>query len=707
LARPFRHTFILVLTAVATTLAAVGGWRFARASAPVNGPILLITIDSLRADHLPAYGYRNIRTPAIDALAADGSLFERAYSHAPQTLPAHTALLSGRLPFETGVRDDNIAVKPNDRLLPQLLRDRGYKTAGVVSSSLLGRATGIARGFDFFDEPSPKGRLQVDTTSRHRDGEESETIAERWLGTVGTSRAFLFLHLDEPRAQYTENSASRSASYDASIVRADEVVGHLIKYLKAHQLYDRSTIVLSSDHGEGLGDHGETGHGLFLYEEAVHVPLIIKQPAGVAAGVRIADLVQHIDVVPTVLDLVKAPRPGHLRGRTLAPIGDHASNRTVYAEALYGSRHFGFSPLAMITDGRYSYIQAPRDELFDLRSDPGQQTNLAEARIEQRQALAAALDREYRGHSGASPARRTADVDAPLLDAKDGLPIVETVRAAENLAAARKWTQAIRLLQSVIKEDPGIADVWNRLGAYARRIERYDLAADACARASEIDPSDVNAFLGGAAALLELRRLDEARERAVAALDAAGDRDARARSAGHELLARIALARHDAALIDDAREQAELARKADPARPLPAFIAARILFDQGKYDEAAPLFEEAVDTLARSHGDAIAELHFYAAATLARLDRLEEAKAQYAEELADFPQNTRASAALATLYHTTGATDEAERIVTEMIETTPTPDTYAVAARLLTAFGDSRAAALARAEARKALAETK
>src|SRR5262249_12973197 len=193
--RPLCYTIILALTGLGTVLAAVGGWRFARASAPVNGPIILVSIDSLRADHLPAYGYHKVRTPAIDALAADGVVFERAYAHAAQTLPAHASMLTGRLPFETGVRDDvGFQVKTGERLLPQLLRERGYATGGVVSAFLLRWSTGIAQGFAFFDG---------DTAGRaDRDGSESEAIAERWLGDQRSSRVFLFLHLDEPHAPY-------------------------------------------------------------------------------------------------------------------------------------------------------------------------------------------------------------------------------------------------------------------------------------------------------------------------------------------------------------------------------------------------------------------------------------------------------------------------------------------------------------------------
>ena len=283
MARPLRFTFILILAALGTGLAAVGGWRYARASAPVNGPIVVISIDTLRADHLPVYGYRKGHTPAIDELARDGVVFERAYSHSPQTLPAHASLLSGRLPFETGVRDNlGFVIKGTERLLPQLLRERGYATGGIVSAYVLRKETGISQGFDFFDGEMPPGSPERLVGQVKRDGSESEAIAEHWLDSLGSSRAFLFLHLYEPHKPYTPAVRfAELAPYDAQIAYADEIVGRLVRYLKTHQLYDRSTIVLLSDHGEGLGDHGEQEHGLFVYEEAVHVPLItVAAPYG-------------------------------------------------------------------------------------------------------------------------------------------------------------------------------------------------------------------------------------------------------------------------------------------------------------------------------------------------------------------------------------------------------------------------------------------
>jgi arylsulfatase A-like enzyme/cytochrome c-type biogenesis protein CcmH/NrfG len=760
--RPFRFTFILFLAAVGTGLAAAGGWRYARASAPVSGPIIVISIDTLRADHLPAYGYAKVRTPAIDALAADGVLFERAYSHAPQTLPAHAAVLSGRLPFETGIRDDTgFTVKPGERWLPQMLRDRGYATGGVVSAFLLRKDTGIAQGFDFFDGAMPASPPDTATGELQRDGAASEAVAEKWLASIGSARAFLFLHLYEPHKPYAPPERfSQYAPYDGEIAYADEIVGRLIRYLKSHQLYDRSTIVLLSDHGEGLGDHGEQEHGLFVYDEAIHVPLIIKQESNAGGGRRVTDVVQQIDLVPTILQLAKAPVPGTLRGRSLRPVLDgtgHLPAPAVYSEALYGRYHFGWSELTALTDDRFRYIKAPHDELYDLERDPHERANLAEERAPSRQAMRSVLDR-------LAPAAQPAGGDA-LPDPKETHPILETYRAANDLARERKWLQAVGLLQRILREDPAMAEVWAQLAAFAERIDRFDLATDAYKHYIELKPSEPAGLLGAAASLLKQRKLDDARAHAALAADVAADRDLRSRAAAHELLARIALARRDA---EGAREEAALAHAADPNLPLPNFIEARLLYDQGKFADALPFFEQALggqQTLlarlkpspssegakpspssegakpspssegakpsppsesakplpssenakpspssrsAKPSGERqvirtpLADLHYYAAETYARLERYPEAEAEFAAELRDFPFNVRARGALAQLYAGTGRAEAAAGVVADMLRIAPTPESYALAARLWTTLGNRKQADAVRAEARRA-----
>ncbi len=728
MARPLRYTIILGLVAIGTALAAVGGWRYARASAPVNGPIILISIDTLRADHLPAYGYAGVRTPAIDALAHDGIVFDHAYSHVPLTLPAHTALLSGRLPFDTGVRDNvGFTITPKVRLLQQMLHDRGYATGGVVSAYVLRRETGIARGFDFFDGEMPPSSPEETIGQIQRDGGESETIAEHWLENVGTSRVFLFLHLYEPHKPYDPPARyAQYAPYDGEIAYADEIVGRIVKYLKTHQLYDRSTIVLLSDHGEGLGDHGEREHGLFLYDEAIHVPLIIKAAGNEHGGRHVADVVSHVDIVPTILDLVKAPIPDNLRGRSLTPLVDQTGQlpeQAVYSESLYGRYHFGWSELTALTDGRYRYIKAPREELYDLERDPREQHNLAGDRSQARQALRSALDRLMSGTKIDAPAPVSADAQERLAalgyvgsqseqsatpgdelpDPKDKLDVLERYRSAVDLATERKWPQAILLLQQILKDDPGMSDVWGQLATLAVRAGRFEQAVDAYKHAIELQPSEAHFYIGAASAMLHLRKFDDARRHAELAVDVATEaKDPHLVASGHQMLANIALARHEA---DAAREEAALAQKANPDLPMTAFVDARLLYDAGKYDGALPLFEQAIAALKRPGAMQMPELHYYTADTLGRLERYSEAEAEFERELRFFPQNYRARGGLAMLYEATGRPEAAARAIADMVRVSPTPDAYTLGVRLWTMFGNPRQADVLRTEARHTFAE--
>lgn len=728
MSRPLRFTFILILAALGTALAAVGGWRYARASAPVSGPIIVISVDTLRADHLPVYGYTKVKTPAIDALAADGVVFERAYSHAPQTLPAHASLLSGQLPFETGVRDNvGFTVKSGERLLPQMLRERGFTTGGVVSAYVLRKETGIGQGFDFFDGEMPPSSPELSIGQVQRDGGESEQIAEHWLNSIGTSRAFLFLHLYEPHKPYAPpDRFAQYAPYDGEIAYTDEIIGRLVKYLKSHQLYDRSTIVLLSDHGEGLGDHGEQEHGLFVYDEAIHVPLVIKQESNAGAGRRVADLVQHIDLVPTILDLVKAPGAGNFRGRSLKPVLEGSGTltpATIYSEALYARYHFGWSELTAVTDERYRYIKAPREELYDLEHDAHERANIAADRPQPRQALRSALDRVAAGATIQPPAQVSADArerlqalgyvgaqtdistkpGEDLPDPKDKRDVLERYRAAVDFAGQRRWGQAIAVLQQILRDDPEMADVWTQLAVFATRVDRHDLAADAYKHYIALKPQEPTAYIGAAAALLKLRKLDEAREHASLAADVAAEADHRSKASAHEMLAKIALATHD---TDGAREEARLARESDPTLPLPIYIDARLLYDQGRYADALPGFVAAIAELKKAGTLQINELHFYAADTLARLERYPEAETEFIEELKYFPQNIRARGGLAMLYQASGKPEDAARVLTDMLRITPTPDSYALAARLYTMFGNRKEAANVKAEARRTFATT-
>ena len=477
-AAPARSFRLLVggLIAIAAVVAiGVIGWRaFPPDSATglrVSGPIILISIDTLRADRLPVYGYQAIMTPAINAFAADAVVFERAYTHAPQTLPAHVSMLSGQLPFEHGVRDNlGFSVAPGQRLLPDMLREHGFDTAGVVSSYVLRDDVGLGRNFDVYDSRMPVVSSETSIGQVQRSGLESLAVAERWLDTVGSDRFFLFLHMYEPHKPYAPpDRYSAYDPYDGEVAFTDEIVGRFLDSLRARGLYDAATIIFTSDHGEGLGDHGELEHGIFVYNESIQVPLIVKLPAAVNGGARVAQPVQHIDLVPTILDLVGAPALDGLIGRSLTPLLVEPRARIpeqgIYSEALYSRYHFGWSELLALTDSRYRFINAPRAELYDLERDPEERSNVAADRLPTAVAMRAALDRLIAGTSMDAPSAVSDEARArlealgyvgrqaavspevngnALPDPKDKVEVLAQYRHAVQMAGRRQFARRSR-----------------------------------------------------------------------------------------------------------------------------------------------------------------------------------------------------------------------------------------------------------------------
>jgi arylsulfatase A-like enzyme/Tfp pilus assembly protein PilF len=717
LSRPFRYTFIVGLVALATALAAVGGWRYARASAPVNGPIVLISIESLRADHLPAYGYRQVKTPAIDQLAADGIVFEHAYSHIPQTLPAHATLMTGTLPFENGVRDDvGFAIPEKERLLAEILRDRGYETGAVVSNVALRKDTGIGQGFAFFNDDLPPEDADTEWRAIRRDSADAERVAEQWLGRNNTPRRFLFVHLDARRDPDAAAKFAQYSPYDAEIAHADESVGRLLKYLKAHQLYDRTTIILVSDHGAGLGDHGEQAHGLFVYEEAVRVPLIIKQAAGEGAGRRVGDVVQHIDLMPTILDFAKAPVPGNLKGRSLKPLLDGTATfgrRLVYSESGFGRYHFGWAALQSVSNGEFRYILAPSEELYDLRTDLAQRRAIDDPKelakwrsrlkdlvrdsdASQPIAISEPL-REQLAELGAVGNRPSAEEDPEHpADPKDKYRIVEGYRAAIAFAANGEWARAIDTLRDVVTNEGDVADIWTRIATYAALLGHDSEAAAAFERVIAMAPQDAAAQFGAGRAWLRLSRFDRARKHAEKLVEA--DQPPAVQLEAHMLLAEIALARRDAIA---ARRQAALVAAGDAHTTFPAYVEGRIAYAKGRYAEAL----KALEAVSEPAPAFAADVHLYLGDTLAALGRFAEALPAFERAIAAQPLQTRARLSIARAYERSGQHEEAIAALTSMTRVLPTPDVFRLAADTAERFGEREEAAALRGEARRRFAE--
>ena len=385
---------------LACLVAATGGCR-----GRVRGPfreasVVLISIDTLRSDRLPAYGYAKGSTPAIDAISRQGVVFESVWSHCPLTLPAHASMFTGLLPPHHGVRDNmGFALEPTHRTLATRFKAAGFTTGGAVSSYVLRRSTGIAQGFDLYDDALVVDSSVESLGAQQRDGAIATESLGRWIDTQGDRRFFAFLHLYEPHTPYAPPPQHRDHAdpYDGEVAYADELVGRLVASLRARGLLDRVILAVTSDHGEGLLDHGEQEHGFFLYREAVQVPLVLRLPGASGAGTRVKGVVSQVDLAATLLDLAGLPQDGMdgISQRAALDTGT-ASSRPVYSETYFPRYHFGWSELLAVTEERYRYIRAPRVELYDLHRDPAERLNLAGERTAAGDALEAWLRREVK-----------------------------------------------------------------------------------------------------------------------------------------------------------------------------------------------------------------------------------------------------------------------------------------------------------------------
>ncbi|PYV00959.1 MAG: hypothetical protein DMG26_14545 [Acidobacteria bacterium] len=351
--------------------------------------VVVITIDTLRADHLGCYGYSRIETPNLDALARLGARFTQAYTPVPITLPAHTAIFTGSFPMATGMHDFSGNKLPaNGATLAKVLRDNGYTTAAFIGAAVLDSRFGLNQGFETYFDHFDFSRLDetnLDLTERRGDLVMDEALG--WLKQA--PRPFLlWIHLYDPHFPYTppEPYASRYRThlYDGEIAFADAQVGRLLSFLKQRGLFDHSVIALAGDHGEGLGEHGEKTHGFFIYNSTLHVPLILKVPG--AAPRVVAEDVSLVDAMPTLLQELKLPIPASVQGRSLLGLilgrqGPTAARPSeLYAETYLPLLHFRWGQLRGLESGGWQYIDAPRPELYDVRSDPRELRNLYGAR---------------------------------------------------------------------------------------------------------------------------------------------------------------------------------------------------------------------------------------------------------------------------------------------------------------------------------------
>jgi len=697
---------LLLVLAVLSTSACDGGLGGGSTLGTAkDAPVIVVSIDTLRSDRLPAYGSKRIETPAIDALAREGIVYERAYSQIPLTLPSHTSILTGQFPVDHGVRDNTgyLFEATKHPFLPLLLKKAGFATGAAVSSFVLRGETGLAAGFDYYE-----GAIDLRTGEAlgrsQRPGGETATLALDWAKKQEGGPFFLLLHLYEPHSPYepVEPFRSRYADpYDGEVATADSIVGRFFDGLKEAGIYDRATVILLSDHGEGLGDHGEEEHGILLYREALQVPLILKLPKGRLGGRRVATPVGLVDVAPTVMQLAGVALPADLDGKPL-PVETKDTpastpERTIYAETFYPRLHLGWNELTSLIRGPHHLIQGPAPELFDLLSDPGEKNDVlrqerraysemraALAKIERPLAKPTEVDPETAqklaalGYLGGTS---LAEPGAVLPDPKSRIASLADFGSAMQAVADQRFAEAIPKLSRLVAENPQMIDAWVGLGVAQSRVGRPREALKAYEQAMEATGGSPQVAIGAAAVLITLGRFDEAEKYAEIGMKSSP-------SAGRDLMAQIAEARGD---LSGAEKQVRQSLAAGGSRITPLISLAQLLQKQGKTEEALKNADQAVADLARTGGQHEG-LQALRGDLLARLGRASDAESAFLDEIGKFPGNLAPYSRLATLYAAQGKAAEAVAMLRKMTETNKTPAAYGEAVRTLRVLGDPESA---------------
>ncbi len=461
---------------------------FAAAAPPTSDPpnVLLITIDTVRADHVGCYGYQLIETPNLDALAGGGVRFANAYSPVPITLPAHSVILTGTYPMRTGMHDfSGNRLNASQPTLATLLHERGYTTGAVLGSAVLDSRFGLNRGFDFYYDHFDFSRLdEKNIDAMIRPGNEVVNHALSWLEANRRKPFLLWVHLYDAHHPYNPPSPYREKYrthlYDGGIAFVDAQVGRLVASLKAKGIYDRTLVVVAGDHGEGLGEHGEKTHGFFIYDTTLHVPLIFKLPADpekrkpvVSESANLADL------LPTILDVLGAAKPQELQGRSLVEAmkgksaGAPAEN---YAETYLPRIHFNWSELRGVRFRQYHFIDAPRPELYDLTADPHELKNLYSMQRavsnEMRKRLGQ-LIAQYTPAAGQKAAESTG-LDPTLMERLKSLGYVAVAGGGDEVLSDRRLADPKDRVQVYELVADALAD--SQRGHYAESIQKLQQA---------------------------------------------------------------------------------------------------------------------------------------------------------------------------------------------------------------------------------------
>jgi choline-sulfatase len=533
----------LVVLAVSLSAGAATPPKSAAETAPRTKPnIILITLDTTRADRMGFLGSDRGLTPNLDALSKQSVVFTKAYAQVPLTTPSHAALLTGTYPQYSHLEDLGAPLGPDLPYLPDLLHKRGYHTAAFLGAFILdpsASAPGFQRGFDIYDAKFHQRKPGENRyKSIERRAEEVADHALGWLSHHQQGPFFIWLHFYDAHDPYDPPEPFKthyaSALYDGEIAYTDSIVGSFVEVLRKHGLYQNSLIAIAADHGEAFGEHGEERHGMFLYDETIHVPLLLKLPAERLGGKRIEAKVALADIAPTLLEAAGISTPSTMQASSLFPLMDVNSTagekskspeQPVYSQSTYAHRAFGWSEMRSWRTGKYLYVKAPKKELYDQAKDPSATTNLAATD----KAIADTLDSQLAAFQQKSSRTKTeatkldpsqaeklralgylaSDSAGPEnkanaeIDPKDKIDTANRFHRSLVDLEEDHYDEAIAELTQVLKQDPEMASGYLELGRALVHRERYQEALPVLRTAAEKNPSSGMAHYELALALIK------------------------------------------------------------------------------------------------------------------------------------------------------------------------------------------------------------
>lgn len=663
---------------------------FIRESAGQKNNVLLITIDTLRADRLHCYGFDEISTPNIDGLAESGVLFTDATAHVPLTLPAHTAIMTGNFPSYHGVHDNGgFYVAKSQITLAEMFKQNGFSTAAFVGAFVLDSTWGLNQGFDtYFDNFDLSKEERIGLGSVQRNAEEVYAHAVDWLDHHNKERFFLWVHFYDPHTPYEPPEEYQklypNRPYVGEIAHTDAVVGKLLSYFDVNGLRGHTVILLTGDHGESLGEHRESTHAFFVYDATLHVPMILSAPLGELKGKRIVQQVRSVDIMPTLLQTAGINVPETVQGRSLLHLvldSEKTELRPSYAECYYPQYHFGWSRLLSLRDGRFKYIDAPHPELYDLRSDPRETRNVydenkdlarqmqAELRkiesVTSKEALMAPGDVDDETHEklaalgyvGAFGGPKITD-PSRLPDPKDKIDLFNQITSARMDSLDGKSDEAISKFKQVLASDPGIVDAHFMMGNEYFKTGKYPEALEAFKKALELKPDYEFAMINMANTYRRMGKLEEALAGFEYFLKKNPDNT--------QVLARIGelyLAKQEP---DKALTYLNQALKENPDTSWVVNSIGVAYFQKKQYKEAEASFRKALQLNPK-----INMAHFNLAQLFDLEKNMEAAQREYVLELEVSPKNFKAAFNLGRIYVGQGKVDQGIAQLENVIKLAP------------------------------------